>query len=110
MLDPVIYRPGKSITIAGEFIGTRAGRLDEAEYLYPLFSVRDMYLWEERMYYYPPPFGWGTPYWGYRPFCWQFPECLLYRLLHSARINVQLIPSFTALNAGEILKNHAQIW
>ena len=84
MLDPVIYRPGKNVTIAGEFIGTRLGRLDEAEYLYPLFVVRQIHLWEERMYYYPPPyyyypyswwdypypFGWGSPYWGRRPFWW----------------------------------------
>jgi len=89
MLDPVIYRPGKNITIAGEFIGTRSGKIDETEYVYPFFLIKEIYLWEERIYSYPPPYyyyphyyypyswwdypyprWWGAPHWGYRPFWW----------------------------------------
>lgn len=89
MLDPVIYHSGKRITVAGEFIGTRAGKIDETEYVYPFFLIREIHLWEERMYYYPPPYyyypyyyspypwwdypyplWWGAPHWGYRHFWW----------------------------------------
>ena len=84
MLDPVIYSSGKKMTVAGEFIGTRSGKIEETEYLYPFFLIKEIYLWEESMYYYPPPYyyphypypwwdspyplWWGGPHWGYRPF------------------------------------------
>lgn len=87
MLDPVIYSSGKRITVAGEFMGTRLGEIDETKYVYPFFRIKEIHLWEERMYYYPPPYyypyysspyGWDSPYpfwwgaspWGYRPFWW----------------------------------------
>jgi outer membrane lipoprotein len=84
LLDPVIYRSGKKITVAAEFMGTRSGKLDDAEYVYPFFVIREIYLWEERMYYYPPPYyyypytWWDYPYplwrggpgWRYYPFWW----------------------------------------
>ncbi len=74
LLDPVIYAKGREITIAGEFQGTRAGKIDEMEYTYPYFVMRQIYLWEERTeyrwpYYYPYPYWspwcydpWGRPY------------------------------------------------
>jgi len=69
-LDPMIFRSKREITLAGEFVGMRAGTIDEAEYPYPFFRIVDLYLWEERSnyYYVPPsyPYYWGGyPYWWY---------------------------------------------
>jgi outer membrane lipoprotein len=63
LLDPLIFLKEREITVAGEFKGTRSGRIDEMEYTYPLFEIKDIYLWEERMdYYIAPPF---YPLWDY---------------------------------------------
>jgi len=78
MLDPVIYRKGREITLAGTFIENRRGKIDEMEYVYPLFEIKQIYLWEEqRDYYmvpaypyyypYPYPYGWYDPWW-WRPY------------------------------------------
>lgn len=69
-LDPVLFRSKREITLAGEFVGMRAGTIDETEYLFPFFKIVDIYLWEERRnYYYTPSpypyYWWGYPYWGY---------------------------------------------
>jgi outer membrane lipoprotein len=76
LLDPMIFRNGREITLAGEFIGNREGKIDEMEYVYPLFRIKELYLWEERKdycvvpaYYYPYPYWMDYPYWwGDRPF------------------------------------------
>lgn len=71
LLDPVIYKKGREVTLAGVFVETRKGKLDDMEYLYPVFEIRQIYLWEERRdytgyypnYYYTNPY-WYAPYWG----------------------------------------------
>jgi outer membrane lipoprotein len=80
LLDPVIFRSKREITIIGEFIGTKTGKIDETKYTYPLFKILDFYLWEEPRnlmiiapYYNPYPYymwgypysRWNSPYWGY---------------------------------------------
>ena len=81
VLDPVIYRKDKGITIAGIFLENRIGFIDGASYTYPTFTIEDIYLWEQRNYYsypYPPLFfsiggfsygrNWGVApsfYWGW---------------------------------------------
>ena len=74
LLDPLIYKRGKEVTIAGEFIGTQKGKLDEMDYTYPLLEIKDIYLWGERSmtYYWPYPYSypfWYSPY----PFHWYGP-------------------------------------
>jgi outer membrane lipoprotein len=68
-LDPLIYREGREITIGGEFVATRKGRIDEMEYEYPLFTIKELFLWHERKEYYredPYPYQY-YPYWWYGP-------------------------------------------
>jgi len=88
LLDPLVYRKGREITIAGTFIEARKGKLDEMEYIYPVFEIKEIYLWDERKDYYLPPHHypyydpfyyrspfmydpWGrpypNPYWPYQP-------------------------------------------
>lgn len=80
MLDPIIYKKGREITLAGVFQENRKGKIDEMEYVYPVFEIRQIYLWEEqRDYYlmpaypyyynYPYPYygGWYDPWWRSYP-------------------------------------------
>lgn len=68
VLDPVIYSPGRRITLAGTFTEARAGKLGEMEYIFPFFQVSEIYLWpkEPMVYYYVP-----APY--YLPYPWHRP-------------------------------------
>jgi len=80
MLDPIIYKKGREITLAGTFIENRQGKIDEMEYTFPVFEIKQIYLWEEqRDYYmmqaypyyynYPYPYygGWYDPWWRSSP-------------------------------------------
>lgn len=74
LLDPLVYKRGREITVAGTFLETRKGKIDEMEYVYPVFEIRQIYLWNEERYgsyppyyypYYNYPFlydPWGRPY------------------------------------------------
>jgi outer membrane lipoprotein len=72
MLDPAIFRRGRRITLAAEFTGIINGKIDEMEYAYPDFRIKQIYLWpKEQSYYYAPPYyydPWFYPfpyyYWG----------------------------------------------
>ncbi len=74
ILDPLIFEEKREITLAGEFVRTQSSKIGEADYVYPLFSVREIYLWpekRERDYYYPPyppypPYPYYRPWYDYR--------------------------------------------
>ncbi len=77
LLDPVIYKKGREITLAGTFLTVQKGKIDEMEYVYPVFEIKQLYLWEEQQYYmgpaypypwYPYPYGWYDPWWPYPPY------------------------------------------
>ena len=77
LLDPVIYKKSREITLAGTFLNIHKGKIDEMEYSYPVFEIRQLYLWEEQQYYpapaypwysYPYPYGWYDPWWPYSPY------------------------------------------
>lgn len=82
ILDPLIYKQGREITIAGVFIENRKGAIQQMLYLFPVFEIRGIYLWPERTeyylrsypYWYDPwydpwdyPFGY-RPWWRYHPY------------------------------------------
>lgn len=72
-LDPAIYKAGRHVTIAGRVLGTRTDKVGEADYLYPLISCVETYLWPATAtgtyttFGYYPSWWWGAPYW-YTPF------------------------------------------
>ncbi len=69
LLDPLVYKRGREITLAGEFVEARKGKIDEMEYVYPVFEIREVYLWEvQRDYYWP---AYYYPY--YDPFYYRSP-------------------------------------
>ncbi len=75
LLDPLVYKKGREVVLAGAFREIRKGKIDEMEYDYPVFEIRQIHLFEEHLYenamypypyyypYYPYPYGY-SPYWG----------------------------------------------
>ena len=78
MLDPEVYHRGRRITLAAQFVELRKGRIDETEYVYPVFAIQQIYLWPKVSPYYPAP-SYYYDYWFYPyPFYywgpwWQYP-------------------------------------
>jgi len=75
-LDPLIFDEKREVTIAGEFKGTRKGMIDEMEYTFPLFEIKEIHLWEVTRdrdtyfypEYYPPVFFRYRPYYPSYPY------------------------------------------
>ena len=44
LIDPVIYRPGKLVTIIGEIRGKKVQKLESVDYPYPLLSIKELRL------------------------------------------------------------------
>jgi len=68
ILDPLIYQKNRRATIAGVFTGVVTGKVDEMEYVFPLFRIMQIYLEPKRpaaVYYYYPPAYPGPIWWGY---------------------------------------------
>ena len=71
-LDPVLLRKGARFTMAGEFVDLVQAKIDEMPYAYPVFRIRQLYLWpREVRYAYPPPYppGFYDPWDG----PWMYP-------------------------------------
>ena len=75
MLDPEVYRRGRRVTLAGEFVATQSGKIEDMDYRYPVFQIRQIYLWPRQRpynppgYYYDPwfypfPYYYGAPWWS----------------------------------------------
>lgn len=65
-LDPLVYRAGRRITVAGEITGKKVGKIGELDYTYPVLKILEIHLWPEARKYpegypYPYPF----PVWSY---------------------------------------------
>ncbi|MBI5641377.1 MAG: Slp family lipoprotein [Nitrospirae bacterium] len=76
-LDPLIFKKGRMLTLAGKLVGSRKGMLGDIEYNYPLFDLKESYLWKKEKLYQPYmydtffypytyPYYWYDPYW-HRP-------------------------------------------
>ncbi|MBN2655139.1 MAG: Slp family lipoprotein [Nitrospirae bacterium] len=79
ILDPLIYKKDRDITIAGIYIENRDGVIQQMPYQFLLFEIRGIYLWPERTeyylrsypYWYDPWYDpWDYPF-GYRPW-WRY--------------------------------------
>jgi outer membrane lipoprotein len=75
-LDPMVFRRGRRVTLAGVFTTTREGRIDEMEYTYPVFEIKQVYLWPKEEYYAAPPsyydpWFYPWPYYYWEPW-WSF--------------------------------------
>ena len=76
LLDPVIYKKGRSITALGVVQGEEAGKIGEHDYQYPVLKANYVHLWKEvkevdvRVNHYP--------HW-YTPSLWYYPRPYYYR-------------------------------
>ena len=76
LLDPLVYKQGREVALAGEFREIRKGKIDDMEYGYPVFEIRQIHLFEEHHYYsgYPYPYPYPYPYsYPYYPYPWYNP-------------------------------------
>jgi outer membrane lipoprotein len=72
-LDPAIYAPGRTVTVAGRVLGTRTDKVGDIDYVYPLLACLQLYLWPQPVYVYEPyPYGWHWWYW--EPWYWGSPR------------------------------------
>ena len=73
LLDPVIYKQGKSITAIGEIAQIEAGKIGEADYQFPVLKAKKVHLWKDiqkvdirvthqPFWYMPPYYGYHSPY------------------------------------------------
>ncbi|NWF55574.1 MAG: Slp family lipoprotein [Syntrophaceae bacterium] len=82
-LDPVIYKEGREITVAGEITGKETLPLGGIQYGYPVIRAKEIHLWEkidpryDRYPYWDYPPYWGPywspyayPYWRRWPYRW----------------------------------------
>ncbi len=64
LLDPVIYKKGRSITAVGNIAPSEQGMIGEHEYLYPVLNASALHLWKKvrkvDAYVFHQPF-WYTP-------------------------------------------------
>lgn len=75
-LDPEVFQRGRRVTLAGVFTSTRKGRIDEVEYTYPVFEIKQIYLWPKERHYVAPPYYYDPwfypwPYYYWEPW-WSF--------------------------------------
>ena len=71
-LDKEIYKNGRKITLAGEVMGKEVLPLGEAQYTYPVISVKEIHLWKPVPYYYGP-YPYDYWYWGGAPYPYYLP-------------------------------------
>jgi starvation-inducible outer membrane lipoprotein len=45
--DPAVFQSSRRVTIAGTFRGNRSGTIEGDTYVYPLFRIEDIRVWEE---------------------------------------------------------------
>lgn len=76
LLDPVIYKKGRSITAVGTVKGEESGKIGEHEYQYPVLNASYVHLWKDvkkvdvRVNHYPQ---------WYTPSLWYYPRPYYYR-------------------------------
>ncbi len=70
MLDPAVYRQGRRVTLAAEFVITQKGMIDDLEYQYPFFRIKAIYLWPMERLYYAPPYYYDPWFYPYPYFYW----------------------------------------
>lgn len=80
-LEPMVYAPGRRVTVAGTLTGPREGRIDQYRYRYPVVEVSSHRLWPPReprgaygpgwyhdpLWYYDPWYP-APAYWRHRPY------------------------------------------
>jgi len=81
-LDPEIYHRGRRVTLAGEIAGVEKHPLGKTEYVYPVLTIKQIYLWRPQPA--PEPYSvypWYYDDWygpGWSPYDRMYPEYRTY--------------------------------
>jgi outer membrane lipoprotein len=71
LLDPLLYKEGRSVTVLGTIEASESGLIGEQEYLYPRLKAEQVYLWKEikevRINTIHTPYWYYPHYWHYYP-------------------------------------------
>jgi outer membrane lipoprotein len=71
LLDPVIYKEGRSITALGTIGEVQKGNIGEQEYTYPVLNAHQLHLWKDiqevRINTLHTPYWYYPSYWHYYP-------------------------------------------
>lgn len=76
-IDPLVYKPGRPLTVVGNIEGSTVRAIGEFEYRFPIVKVRDSHLWAEPSktpIYYPPPPFWYYDMHYYYPYPYRHPR------------------------------------
>lgn len=49
-LDPMVYKPGLTISLVGDVQGQKTGALDNIAYRYPVVRIKELYIWKPEEY------------------------------------------------------------
>ena len=49
-LDPMVYRPGLTVSLVGEVQGQKTAVLDNVQYRYPVVLIKELYVWKPEDY------------------------------------------------------------
>jgi len=81
LLDPVIYKEGRSVTILGTVKAPEEGTIGEQDYLFPVLHAEHIHLWKEvkevKVDVYPYPIT-------YSPYFYRYP-----RFSHPTRVVIK---------------------
>ncbi len=73
-IDPMVFKEGRALTVAGTLRGTEVSPVGEYPYVFPVVDVSDAFLWPEPSpdrAYYRDPFWydpWYDPWYPYYPY------------------------------------------
>ncbi len=77
IIEPLLYKQGREVTLAGKFSEIRKDKIEKMEYDYPVFVIDEIYLWDEKTeerYINPYPRGYYDPYYyPYRGYGYPYP-------------------------------------
>ncbi len=71
LLDPVVYKKGKSVTAVGTIGNSEKGKIGEQDYVYPILNANYVHLWKKikrvDVSIMQQPFWYTPSYWNYYP-------------------------------------------
>ena len=88
-LDPMVYKPGRSLTVTGTVTGIEQGQVGEFEYQFPAIQASGYHLWKEIQEVEVTTLGYGFhgpyPYGWYNWHMWPYHERVIIRDKSSSR-------------------------
>ena len=103
LLDPIIYKKGKSITVVGTVAPSEKGKIGKYAYLYPVIKATNVHLWKRvqrvdvnitQQPLWNNPFYWNSPYyWNSYPISYTNSTVIRQSNSNSNRTSINTKPS-----------------